>query len=239
MITEETETADESKALRSKFQEIESDIPHRIALRLHRSLRWLGRSEAEPKDGPNDKDLRFGDGLDARFVFLWIAFNAVYADVEYVDNDTPEKKVQEKYFNELIRHDKGRRIYDAIWSKFSESIRRLMNNRYVFARYWHYKHGSENCSDWEEKMDKERKIFHRAIGNIDTSTVLQMIFRRLYVLRNQLIHGGATWNSSKNREQVHDGVAILGFLVPIFIDIMIDNPEGEWGDRPHYPPIEE
>ena len=51
-----------------------------------------------------------------------------------------------------------------------------------------------------------------------------MVFDRLYVLRNQLVHGGATWNSSVNRAQVRDGAAILGFLLPVFVDLMMDNP---------------
>ncbi|WP_425067816.1 hypothetical protein [Reyranella sp.] len=38
------------------------------------------------------------------------------------------------------------------------------------------------------------------------------ILDRLYVLRNQLLHGGATWNSSVNRSQVRDGAAVLSRL---------------------------
>jgi len=43
------------------------------------------------------------------------------------------------------------------------------------------------------------------------------------------VHGGATWNSSINRDQVRDGAAVIGWLLPIFIDIMMDNPQQEWG----------
>jgi hypothetical protein len=57
------------------------------------------------------------------------------------------------------------------------------------------------------------------------------------VLRNQLIHGGATWNSSVNRDQVRDGAAVMGCLLPVFIDIMMDHPDRGW-DMPHYPVIE-
>ena len=46
-----------------------------------------------------------------------------------------------------------------------------------------------------------------------------MLFDRLYVLRNQLVHGGATWNSSVNRGQVKAGAEILAFLVPVFVDV--------------------
>jgi hypothetical protein len=38
-----------------------------VALRVHRALSWLGRAEKERADD------------DARFVFLWVAFNAAYA----------------------------------------------------------------------------------------------------------------------------------------------------------------
>jgi hypothetical protein len=57
------------------------------------------------------------------------------------------------------------------------------------------------------------------------------------VLRNQLVHGGATWNSSINRDQVRDGAAVIGWLLPIFIDIMMDNPQQEWGPVA-YPVVE-
>ncbi len=51
-----------------------------------------------------------------------------------------------------------------------------------------------------------------------------------------MIHGGATWNSEVNRAQVTDGADILSFLVPVFVDIMMDNPAEDWG-RPFYPVV--
>ncbi|MBE0472529.1 MAG: hypothetical protein IBX55_23860 [Methyloprofundus sp.] len=63
----------------------------------------------------------------------------------------------------------------------------------------------------------------------DTVAVLSIIFDRLYILRNQLIHGGATWNSSVNRNQVSDGTKIMAKLVPLMIDIMIDSPDQDFG----------
>ena len=56
------------------------------------------------------------------------------------------------------------------------------------------------------------------------------MFDRLYVLRNQLIHGGATWNSSVNRAQVKDGVHILLALVPVVIGLMLRRPEADFGE---------
>ena len=57
---------------------------------------------------------------------------------------------------------------------------------------------------------------------------------RLYVLRNQLIHGGSTWNSGKNRDQVIDGRKFLKDFVPCLLEIMLKNPNEDWGDN-NYP----
>ena len=38
----------------------------------------------------------------------------------------------------------------------------------------------------------------------DTPTILN-VNDRLYTLRNQMLHGGATWNSNVNRDQVTNG----------------------------------
>ena len=70
----------------------------------------------------------------------------------------------------------------------------------------------------------------KSLLNNDTAAVLAVVFDRLYVLRNQLVHGGATWNGDVNRQQVRDGAAILSFLVPLVLELMMDHPELELGD---------
>ena len=67
-------------------------------------------------------------------------------------------------------------------------------------------------------------------GSTDTSRVLGVIFDRRYTLRNQTVHGGATWNSGINRAQVQDGANILGYLVPTVIHLMMENHNQLWGD---------
>ena len=69
-----------------------------------------------------------------------------------------------------------------------------------------------------------------AVLGQDTSTVLSIVFDRLYVLRNQLVHGGATWNSQVNRQQLRDGVAILGALLPLILAVMLEHPHHDFGE---------
>lgn len=80
---------------------------------------------------------------------------------------------------------------------------------------------------------------HAALEPRDTVTVPSVVLSRIYTLRNQLMHGGATWNSSVNRDQIRDCTTLMGKLVPVVIEIeiMLDHPETLWGDA-CYPVVE-
>jgi hypothetical protein len=66
--------------------------------------------------------------------------------------------------------------------------------------------------------------------------LLEVVLDRLYTLRNQLMHGGATFKSDVNRSQVKDGNNMLKLLVPLVIEIMLLHPEENWGEI-YYPVI--
>ncbi|GAB5439475.1 hypothetical protein [Falsiruegeria mediterranea] len=212
--------------LKTKQRKIREEFPEDLGLRVHRSLSWLGRAEAVEGDD------------DAQFIFLWIAFNAAYAKEDAFDEyASSERATFTDFFAKLVSLDDERLIYDAIWMKFSGPIRSLMSNKYIFNAFWHHHNGKPGFDDWELRFVKSSRAFAHAIQAQDSAQVLGKLFERLYVLRNQLVHGGATWNSSANREQVRDGAAILAFLMPIFIDIIMDHPEQNWG-QPYYPVVE-
>ena len=73
-------------------------------------------------------------------------------------------------------------------------------------------------------------------GLATTCLLLKPLFDRLYVLRNQLHHGGSTQAGSLNRRQVEAGAAVMARLIPTFIGVIIDNPDADWG-RPYFPPV--
>jgi hypothetical protein len=56
------------------------------------------------------------------------------------------------------------------------------------------------------------------------------VLENIYMLRNQIFHGGATWNGGVNREQLRDATKILEVLVPQVITTMMDYPNTLWGD---------
>ncbi len=69
----------------------------------------------------------------------------------------------------------------------------------------------------------ERKLFQRFLNRLIES--------------DELLHGGATWNSAVNRGQIAQGAAIMGLIVPTVIYLMMENPNQLWGD-PCYPVVE-
>jgi len=207
-------------------QRAERDNHHiNIGLRLHRALSWLNCAE------------QCVDDDDARFVFLWISFNAAYANEIDGSLHFTEKDVFKNFLKRLCELDGKNRLYELVWSEFPSSIRVLLDNKYVYQPFWDYQNKKITEEDWHKRFTKDKKFAHTALGNKDTDKVLSAIFYRLYTLRNQLMHGGATWNSSTNRDQMRDGANILGKLVPVIIEIMMDNADTVWGE-PCYPVVE-
>jgi hypothetical protein len=90
--------------------------------------------------------------------------------------------------------------------------------------------------NWEKGFNQSITDANNALANMNVNYLLRIVLDRLYILRNQLIHGGATYKSKVNRNQVQDGCKILINLLPIMIEIMMENHEEDWGEI-FYPPL--
>jgi len=189
-----------------------------LSLRVHRALSWLAKGEDANED------------QDTKFIYLWIAFNAAYANEFNVSSPLNEQKIFGEYLKRLCELDEDNLLYELVWSEFTGSIRVLLDNQYIFKPFWDYQNGKIKKEDWESKFHSAKLSANKALSKKDTSTVLAIIFSRLYTLRNQVLHGGSTWNSKINRAQIRDGVSIFEKVVPATIKIMMDNPNTLWGD---------
>ena len=185
-------------------------------VRVHRAISWLRRAEREDDDP------------DARFVFLWIAFNAAYA--RDIGHDESERERLRRFLASLIAVDRGRVLHRVAFDDFTGPIRTLISNRFVFEPFWRALREHDASTRWEDAFTAANRAALRALMEGRTDAVLAIVFDRLYVLRNQLVHGGATWNGSVNREQVRDGARILMALVPAILALMIAHPELDLGE---------
>ncbi|WP_455925229.1 hypothetical protein [Pseudomonas putida] len=188
-----------------------------LTLRVHRALSWLQRAEqAEDTDG--------------RFIFLWIAFNAAYATDIDDNHRLSEQETFRAFLRKLCDLDQQRHIEKLVWSEFSGSIRVLLDTPYVFQSFWDYQSAKITEQQWNERFLEGKRKARSALGQRDTAQVLAVLFNRIYTLRNQIMHGGATWDSTVNRPQLRDCTRLLGVLVPLIIQLMLDNPDTLWGD---------
>ena len=215
-------------ALKAKQRRLRDGFDGRLGLRVHRAISWLKGAE----------QAMAAEDTDTAFICYWIAFNAAYVQGADLHKHFSEQEFVAWYFETIVALDEDRVVYNAIWSRFSGAVRTFLDNQYVYRPFWQAQHGDEGFEDWRQRFEQERGRIRRALGQQNTTTVLRMLFERLYVLRNQLMHGGATWNGSVNRHQVRDGAAILSFLVPRFVDLMMDHPDERWGVPP-YPVVED
>ena len=165
---------------------------------------------------------------DASFIFYRIAFNSIYADID--NNELPEKSKFNIFFNQILKLDDGKKVYSLLWIRFNNEIKSLLNNQYIFQPFWRHMI-DRSFPGWEELFNKANKRVEYALKDQNSHVIISVLMERLYVLRNQLIHGGATWNGTKNRDQVLMGNNILRDFIPCLLEIMLKNPTTNWGDN--------
>ena len=139
-----------------------------------------------------------------------------------------------EFIGKLVACDSEGQFFQLLWKKFSGPVRMLIENEYVYKPFWDYQRGQ--IKDWkrlhQRSIDESKQYL--SVGNV--AALLEVVLDRLYVLRNQLLHGGATYKSKVNRSQLRDGCNMLKLLVPLTIELMLNNTELDWG-KVHYPVV--
>lgn len=206
----------DSKALKDAHRAVRDGQPQSSSIRVHRAISWLARAEAETDDH------------DARFIFLWIALNAAYA--REFGFEQAERDQLREFIRELLAHDEQSQLHSILFEQFTGSIRTLIDNKFVFEPFWRALREHDSSDRWEEQFKSSQRLALRALIERKTDILLSIVLDRLYVLRNQLVHGGATWSSSANRAQVKDGAAVLSVLVPAIIRLILNADNLDLGD---------
>jgi len=207
-------------ALQQKLRDMRSGMEEGHAIRLHRALSWVEKAtELIEIDQDN------------AFINSWIAFNACYANAH---NEVGDGKAFQNFAVLVTSLDS--RIYDHLWQNYSRFVKNLVSNKFVYEPFWISFRNKDN--NWREGFDRQNRYMMTALANNDAAGVLQVALSRLYTLRNQLVHGGATYGSYVNREQVQHGARLMLSVVPVIVDLMIDHRERDWGDIP-YPVVKD
>jgi hypothetical protein len=192
-----------------------SKLSETLTIRIHRAISWL--KSAEKQDG----------NLDMKFISLWIALNTCYAvDLNGISSK-PERAKLRDFTSSLVLYDRSR-LYNLFWQKFSGPVRMLIENKFVYEKFWEFNRGE--IQDYLTPFNKSITIAHNCLSKENIEGLLEIVLERLYTLRNSIVHGGATYNSKLNRTQLRDASNIMQLLVPIIIDIMMENSNHDWGE---------
>ena len=221
------------KTLQARHEREKADCPDAFNLRIHRALSWLRHAEK----------MAAAADQDAQFISLWVSFNAAYASDMGMTDDRPERDIFRGFINTLCLLDcQGDRALEDIARREYARVKSALHNQYIYHPFWEWQRGNIPEKQWRGRFRGENReattafeTGHDAFGG-GTAALLNAVFSRLYTLRNQVLHGHATWDGSVNRAQIADGAAILAATAPTIIGIMLDNPGHDW-PRPLYPVI--
>lgn len=182
--------------------------PPNLSLRIHRALSWLNRAEQ-------------ADNSDSRPIFLWIAFNAAYTTDIDEQRRLSEQETFKSFLEKLCSLDTSHSIEKLVWTRV----------------LWQHTCAAGQPIRIPELLGPPEHLNGKSASPAasvqplqHSPAVLGVLFNRIYTLRNQLVHGGATWNGSVNRNQLRDCCNLLGKLVPLIILLMLDNPDTLWGE---------
>ena len=195
-------------------------FPENHTIRIHRAISWLKQAEKEAN-------------VDMKFIALWISFNACYShDLQGLKTKTEREKLKE-FVAKLVQCD-GDRLYNVFWNIYSGPVRNLIDTKFLFEPFWTYQRGESD--DYTRAFEKSNQATLQLLSNKNVAELMLQVLERLYCLRNQLIHGGATFGSKLNRTTLRDANNILLHVVPIIIDFLLEENSVDWGEI-NYPVI--
>lgn len=204
-----------STELRNRLQQQSEAMPEALATRLHRAISWVQCAEE-------------ADSADVEFISLWISFSACCAIDQQGDQPLGDHDRFTAFIERLVNKDSHKKIHKCLWEEYSGHVKALIKNPYVFHAFWVAKR--EGSDAWKAEFDQSSLAALNALSRGRVAELCSIVLDRLFVLRNQLIYGGATFKGSVNREQVEDGAGLLATLMPIVIETMMDASQDDWGE---------
>lgn len=176
----------------------EETLSEAVEIRLRRSESWLRKSKKAGNSEPPD--------LDAQFVFLWIAFNALYGQPRYRDEVDSKEIVDFTRFLARAEDLERGAVATALRNPDVEKhVEHLLQSPFLNIDCWR---------EWDRVGIRDRqKRIEMARHTYDKQHATMPVFRQLYTLRNQVLHGAATDGGRRNRESLRHAIPVLDVSV--------------------------
>ncbi|EDM28283.1 hypothetical protein LNTAR_10221 [Lentisphaera araneosa HTCC2155] len=206
---------------RSDWEEVCADyeIEENLRIRLHRCFSWAAR--IEPHQG--------NDSLDEAFLSAWLAFNSLFARIDANTNQfLPEKESMTEFLQQVLRIDRQNKIKQFL-GESKWQMEQLLQCKFLQQSFWRDLGEDQSSSTFKDSFS-----FFRRKGE---DVVLKQVLLRIYLMRNQLVHGGATYGSKMNRHTLMLCLFVLQPFLNCIIDILVhEGSDVNLGSLP-YPPV--
>lgn len=191
-------------------------------IRIHRALSWYERAQA----------LDLQSQSDGRLIYGWIAFNALYGSWdEELGMPRRDGEGWKRFLEELLAIDSQGWLAAELIA-LEPDVLPLLENRYLDMRFWK---NPQQAGSYKRKFHEAQRLYQ----NRQWAVLLSYVFERVYVLRGQVVHGGATSGSKLNRENLQRCVRILERLLPVILSLAIEQRIDDRWPPLCYPPIED
>lgn len=194
-----------------------------VRIRLHRAFSWMQRVD-DLVEATIDAD-------DARLVYYWIAFNALYGRWDAEEREPqPDRGALRVFTRTLFEHDRDGLLPTMMreHKKLAESI---VGDEYLNRYYWQ----DPNDTTAKKAQNGVHKLRSMLVEG-RCRAAMEMTIDRVYLARCQLIHGAATFDGRLNRDAVRRCARFMELFLPAMAVIIIDHAWREdWGAL-CYPP---
>ena len=191
-----------------------------LRIRLERAQSWIDLAQSHK------------NSAHARFIFYWIAFNAMYGQKPLRDREnTRRQNVEIRVFLEIVKKkcDSSQNTTETLRT-MEHDLKALVEDEFLSKQYW------EDPVDRREVKRQCREGW-KAIRNNIARDPFDCVFRiacRLLVLRNRIFHGSARGNDqSQGFPSLEIGLRVIEKLVRHFFDLLEDTNPSNWPDVPY------
>lgn len=196
-----------------------------VRIRVHRALTWLAFAE------------RCGaDDLDARLIAQWIALNSLYGRWDgNAGSPMPDRESLREFTVQVLAHDHDG-LVAAVLGAHGKLALSLFEDRYLCRHFWEEPtapRGRQRNREaaWGSATARE----HLREGR--HAPVLARVLDRVHFVRNQLVHGGSSYNGRLNRAAVRRSSQMMEHLLACFLQVIMEHGYmDDWGEL-CYPPI--
>ncbi|MCX5658366.1 MAG: HEPN domain-containing protein [Planctomycetota bacterium] len=224
-MTAKIEIVRDPVAIKSRFKAIckSTDNAHQNwQIRVHRALSWYKRAVEFPPEH-----------AEARFLYLWIAFNSLYSRWDPQKNaPAHDHDARSDFVRRLVDADPNG-VLPAALNQHRPLVKKILGNAFISPIFWRNPHNSKAHGHATEDANYLEKNYREH----NHLKLLGQTFDRLYVLRGQIVHGASSGGSSLNRTTLRHCQVLLEQVMPVVLHVAIEH--GCHDDWPElcYPPV--